>query len=54
VRERFDQQHTELDTPKENRADDDLSTVKKRIHLCTSRKEEGQGTYLDRSRCYLL
>jgi hypothetical protein len=38
VRERLDQQHTELDTPKKNRADDDLLTVKKRIHHCTSLK----------------
>jgi hypothetical protein len=38
VRERLDQQHTELNTPKKNRTDDDLLTVKKRIHHCTSLK----------------
>jgi hypothetical protein len=54
VRERFDQQHTQLDTPKEHRADDDLLTVEKRIHPGTSLEEGGQGAYLLWSRCYVV
>jgi hypothetical protein len=54
VRERLNQQHTELDTPEKNRADNDLLTVKKRIHHCTSLKEGGQGAYLSSSKCYVV
>jgi hypothetical protein len=46
VRERFDQQHTKLDTPKENRADDDLLTIEKRIHTLLLAQQGAQGAYL--------
>jgi hypothetical protein len=36
VRECLDQQHAHLDTPKQDRADDNLLSDKKRIHPCTS------------------
>jgi hypothetical protein len=42
VRECLDQHHTEFETPKKDRADDDLLSHEKRLHPYTSPEKAGK------------